>query len=142
MEQSSQELNADHLLHQILQILHMCLDLITNKFEGLFHKGTYVVGRYREREREAGATRSRAEQDMIANNIIDPEFCNWHRRKSYLNFVCAAWLVMSSMNSILCCLRNIFYSDGELAPSKCKINGVTVLLAANRIRFYFTMYSM
>ena len=40
--------------------------------------------------------------------------------KSYLNFVCAAWLVMSSMNSILCYLRNIFYSDFEWAPSKCK----------------------
>ena len=51
VEQSSQELNADHLLQRILRILLMCLDLITNKFEGLFHKGTYVVGKYSERSR-------------------------------------------------------------------------------------------
>ena len=38
MEQSSQELNADHLLHRILRILLMYLDLITNKFEGMFTK--------------------------------------------------------------------------------------------------------
>ena len=66
MWSSHRELNADHLLHRILRILLMYLDLITNKFEGMFHKGTYVVGRYRERE--AGATRSRAEQDMTAND--------------------------------------------------------------------------
>ena len=66
MEQSSQELNADHLLQRILRILFMYLDLITNKFEGMFHKGTYVVGRYSERSRRN--TIYRVEQDMTANN--------------------------------------------------------------------------